>query len=259
MGEMIASKASQADIEGSVTIGALGCKASAKGAVVMGRRVMNDQPLSLALGDGVGTDASPHNRAFHLFRDGTMMIQGPIRTGIGAEGIGVYFPNASGVEVEPGNLMRVNLDGSVSLAPNATEIFGVSAKVCMLAFNGDPLCWGKRYMTDDFGQIIMESYFDTDAQNQQRRPKQNPAYDHKKPYVPRSERPLEWTLVIMTGLVYVRVDSTVRNGDRIWSSTAPGIGKKTTNASVLHCLTVTKAFDAAKGYGVAQCYMGASV
>lgn len=259
MGEVIASNASNADRPGAVAIGALDCDATAKGAIVSGRRVVNDQPLSHAHGDGVSRSASPQNRTYHLFRDGTMAVIGPLRIGFSIEAFGAFFPNPTGVAIEPGNLMMLNPDGSVALCPNATDIFGVSVKKCAIIVNGEPFCWKGRYMKDEFENVIMEDYYDTDDQSQQQRPKESPNYNAMLPYVPRIERPKEWTVVALSGMVPVRCDDTVRVGDRIWSSTVPGVGKKTTNAAVLKAAVQISPFNAAKGYGVFKCVIGASV
>jgi hypothetical protein len=238
---------------------ALDCDALAKGAVVMGRRVVNDEPLSLAHGDGIGYPASVQNRTFHLHRDGSMGLLGPLNLGFGIEGVGAFFPNPNGQIIDPGNLMMLNPDGSVTLCPNATDVFGVSAKKCAIILNGEPFCWSGRYLKDEWGNVVMEDYHDSDDNSTQKRPMQNPAYDPKIVYSPRINRPQEWTLVVMSGMVLVRIDATVRVGDRIWSSTVPGVGKKTTNLAVLRCTAITKPFTAAVGYGIAMCTMGSSI
>lgn len=242
---------------GASAISALGSVAKGKGSVVIGRRIVNDQPVSVAFGDGLGYPADPDNRTFHLHRDGSMSLRGPIYGGLGGHGIGAYFPNESIGTIERGMLVAIR-GKKIGPASIGDKVFGVVQPQCMMVSNSSPFCWSERYLKDEYGQIIYEDYYDKELQETWKRPKQNPEYDHSKPYVPRSERPDEWTLIVLWGRCFARVDNTVNDLDPIISSSALGIGTKATGQAVynMRCMSISTPYGQLGNYAIADSLLG---
>ena len=74
--------------------------------------------------------------------------------------------------------------------------------------NGDEE-WKKRYVLDDFGRYIQETFeYEEDGKTKTgTKWKENPEYDSTKPYAPRDER-AEWSAIGLVGILSVYDDGT---------------------------------------------------
>lgn len=98
---------------------------------------------------------------------------------------------------------------------NSTEdyILGIVSGMPSVIGNGDE-DWKQRYVLDDFGRYIPETFTYTDTDGTEKRGtrwKQNPAYDATQSYVPRAERK-EWSAVGLLGVLSVCDDGTCLPG-----------------------------------------------
>ena len=94
-------------------------------------------------------------------------------------------------------------------------------------------------------------------------PKTSPDFDEARPYVPRLERPEEWTTVGLVGQVPIRVAEAVKVGDYLAASEVPGVATSAgsipeiANASSLEVMRIDQAFDEVLGYAIAWVLIGA--
>ncbi|WP_069112255.1 peptidase G2 autoproteolytic cleavage domain-containing protein [Jiangella alba] len=264
---------------GAIALGAVNSQATADGAVVIGRRTINDQVRSLALGDSAAGAASTANRRHHLFQNGNYQLAGTVTGSTPFTDYAEYFENAAAGVIALGSL--VALDGAtVRPASGGDAVLGVVSATALVAAGDSPFTWSGRYLTGEFGEPILEQVPDPDwpetvpdpewtpgtdeheserpqVPNPQPRPTitvraENPDYDPGQANVPRSERPEEWTCVGLLGQVHLRVDDTVQAGSRVTAG-ADGVGTAGENERFIQCMELRQPYDAAKGYAVAFC------
>lgn len=151
-------------------------------------------------------------------------------TSIAAADYAEWFETADGQAIPPG--VSVVLDGGKIRPARKTDprraILGVTRPPDAPGVIGNAAehQWAHAYLTDDFGQPVLQETIleNTDAKTGSvtrtpaRVPKHNPDYDPARPYVPRSQRP-EWALVGLLGQVPVRPGQPI--GDR-WFELARG-------------------------------------
>ena len=99
-----------------------------------------------------------------------------------------------------------------------------------------------------------------DDANITRRTRRKPAagYDPSRPYVPRGQRPEQWTQVGLTGQIKVATEKGVKDGDFLIAgkdglargAAKPDLGRR------MECMEVVSPFDAARGYGIAWALVG---
>ncbi len=170
---------------------------------------------------------------------GTMTANGVIDSGADyAEA----FPNLEPGAIPVGRL--VALDGeAVRLAGEGDDVLGVVSPAP--AVLGDaPQHWHGRYLRDEFGGYVL------DEQGQK---VVNPDYDPARPYVPRQQRPTEWTVVGLLGKLFIAVDHTVAAGEYVRPGPEGGLGTVSEEATRVRAMKVTSPYDAARGYAVARC------
>lgn len=97
-------------------------------------------------------------------------------------------------------------------------------------------------------------------------PVENPEYSPEIQQVPRSERPDEWTITGVHGLIRTRVDSTVtqnsvqaatsnRQNLYLEPSSVPGVGRLASSETNIKIMAVESEYTPEKGYGVALCFL----
>ncbi|MFE6303359.1 peptidase G2 autoproteolytic cleavage domain-containing protein, partial [Bacillus velezensis] len=118
-------------------------------------------------------------------------------------------------------------------------------------------------LKNEFGGLIYEdtdvTFVDSEGIQRteiRRLPKETPNFNANEEYVPRSERP-EWNIVGMFGQIFVRIDETVQNGDRIVPKA--GKGSKSSDASGYPVMKITTPYTKERGYGVAVCLITPTV
>ena len=160
------------------------------------------------------------------------------------------FKNGAGYEIPTGILVELNGD---SVYPSNGNIFGVISQTYSILGNADESHWCDKYEKDDFGTIKM-GYFVNRENKKVPMPLINKDYKEDKEYVPRIERPLEWSPVGLMGQVYVRIDnSDIKPNDYITAK--KGIGTLSSNKTNCRVMKITLPYDAMKEYGVALCYL----
>jgi hypothetical protein len=82
--------------------------------------------------------------------------------------------------------------------------------------------------------------------------KENPNYDIEREQISRKERPDEWTVVGLTGQVYVRLNKDVKVGDNVkaWKD---GIGQTSEKDTNIIVMKITQEYDNSKGYAIGFC------
>lgn len=82
--------------------------------------------------------------------------------------------------------------------------------------------------------------------------KQNPDYDIEREQISRKERPDEWTVVGLTGQVYVRLNKDVKVGDSVkaWKD---GIGQSSEENTNIIVMKITQPYNDEKGYAIGFC------
>ena len=91
---------------------------------------------------------------------------------------------------------------------NDDYILGIVSGMPSVIGNGDE-DWKKRYVLDDFGRYIQETfeYVENEETKTGTKWKENPEYDNTKPYAPRAER-AEWSAIGLVGVLSVYDDGT---------------------------------------------------
>ena len=91
---------------------------------------------------------------------------------------------------------------------NDDYILGIVSGMPSVIGNGDE-DWKKRYVLDDFGRYIQETfeYVEDEETKIGTKWKENPEYDSTKPYAPRAER-AEWSAIGLVGVLSVYDDGT---------------------------------------------------
>lgn len=215
------------------------------------------------MGDqGAAGDASAANRTIHLFgTTGNIQIAGALTSGHTFADFAEMFPNATGEEIPLGTIVTEG-GGEVRPAGEGDDIAGVVTATAVVTAGDTPFAWQGRYLSDEWGQPIMEEIADPDHEGDGLAPmievrKENPAWNPALPQTPRSERPADWTRVGLLGQVFTRVAEDVVPGDKL--SAVDGIGVKSPTRTGLRCMTITKPYDGAKGYAVARCLINVKV
>lgn len=90
-------------------------------------------------------------------------------------------------------------------------------------------------------------------------PVQSEEFDPKKKYVPRRQRPDEWTVVGLVGQMRVRVDKTVGPDDFV-AAGKDGLGTKAPDGVVtrVEVMEILVPWSKDRGYGIANCLVGVS-
>ncbi len=206
-----------------------GTTAKGKNQTAMGKYNIADTTSLLIVGKGAKNNLS---NALTLSPSGNLWVAGTV-TSTGAD-YAEYFEWLDG---NPNNEDRVGLivtlDGDkIRFANDGDDILGVVSGTAMVLGDNHEHEWKQKYLTDEFGRIIMDDpveefaeYIDyVDPTDESTwvtvkestgfhvYPKMNPDYDPNREYVNRADRQ-EWDAIGMIGKLYVRDDgSCVVNG-----------------------------------------------
>jgi len=187
-----------------------------------------------------------------------------------------YHPNVD-EDVIPVGTLVANVGRRVRLAQPGDRVFGVVSATPLLVAGAADLGWSGQYQTDEWGRplwadvpMVRFGAYDGRVSDAPRPIPDgaefytardrvlSPSYDPSRAYVPRTDRPAEWTPVAKLGVVRVRVAETVAVGDLL----APGVGgvavatDTPTGRRVVEVLEVLDAFDDERGYAIALCEVG---
>lgn len=248
---LIAGTGNAASADMSVVIGCNIATASASNAIVLAsRRVLNSTARSVAGGNSASGSAATANRTWHIKSDaGTIEASGTITGSTVFTDFAEMFPNAERGVIPLGTI--VTLEGRhVRPARAGDRIAGVVSATAGIVLGDSPFAWAGRYLTGEFGELLYEDAADEDTGETVRRRVENPDYNPSLEHVRRSERPEEWSCIGLIGQVHVRVGGDVEQGSWIGAD-----GDVWADESRLLCLSIKRAYDDGKGYGVALCLL----
>lgn len=181
-----------------------------------------------------------------------------------------YFENTNDDVYAAGTILTLDGDKVRPAYSNDEPILGTVTKTAGIVGNEASFCWNKRYMTDDFGGVLskvvksflikgdiwvheaaytkdMGEVLDTKSEEVLL---ENPDYDPDLAYLPRAERPTEYTLASLLGQVYTRVYEDINQGNHV---SALGLTSKV--ETPLRVMRMSTPFNLEKGYGVAMCLL----
>lgn len=180
-------------------------------------------------------------------------------------GFAEMFENATAGIIPHGRLLQLE-NGKVRLAQNGESGFMISRPYESAAFvAGNPYHdWHKKYLTDQFGCVLTETISRDDyeakllsegiSQDEVSKiisslpesgvvvKKLNPDHSADKSYVPRSERPDQWTTCEKSGMVAVEYSGDISIGDFLISG-QDGVAKRSSRKSNIRVLELLDAVN----------------
>jgi len=225
-------------------------------------RTRNNTIDSIAGGTGTTGGASTANRKWHIFSSsGNIQIAGTLSSNVNFSDFAELFPNATGKEQGYGLLQT--LDGyGVKPAQENDKVIGVVSATAGVLLNDTSFHWQGRYLVDEWGKPVMEEIKDPNYELQEdeteadipliKVQKENPNWKPGLKQVSRKDRPDEWTVVGLTGQVYVRLNENVKVGDNVkaWKN---GIGQTSELDTNITVMKITQPYDSKKGYAIGFC------
>lgn len=214
---------------------------------------------------GYGTSDAPSTSNIKIEHDamrGNIALTGQVKGASTFADYAEYFESADGRAIPTGYM--VTLDGDkIKKANLGDKVLGVISETAGIVLGESLFNWQGRYLKNEFGGLIYEdrdvTFVDSEGMQRteiRRLPKENPNFNANEEYVPRSERP-EWNIVGMFGQIFVRIDETVQDGDRIVPKA--GKGSKSSDASGYPVMKITTPYTKERGYGVAVCLITPTV
>lgn len=180
---------------------------------LQGSRVETQVGDSFAVGNG--TSANNKSNAFRIENVGNVYCAGVYNSG-GADFAEMYEweDGNTSQEERRGRFVALNRD-KIVFAKTMDEVIGItSAFPCIIGNNYED--WHKRYITDVFGEVVMEKVTITTEEGElveTYRKKINPDYDPNQVFIPRSKRK-EWAYVGQLGQIVVCDDGTCEVGGK---------------------------------------------
>lgn len=168
---------------------------------------------------------------------GTVYTAGTLQS-MGAD-FAEYYPNVGNYIIPDGTIVTRVGDSVRPVSNDLDAMLGVVSSTATMTGNGADMHWSGKYVMDHFGRPIkMNGEYVL-----------NPSY-RKSAYIPRSERPNEFTLVALMGQVFVRVDKHVKVNDCVDPR-----GRRSTIPTRLKVMRIEHPYDETKGYAVAFCML----
>ncbi|MDM5298063.1 peptidase G2 autoproteolytic cleavage domain-containing protein [Bacillus pumilus] len=226
--------------------------------VVLGSNsVMNKKDYTTVW--GYGTSATPLSANIKLeihSKTGDVTSAGQVKGGSTFSDYAEYFESTDGKSIPSGYFVTLENE-KIRKANQGDQVLGVISETAGIVLGESTFNWQGRYIKNEFGGLIYEDV-DVTFINQEgievtelrRVPKENPYFNPEEEYIARSERP-EWNIVGMFGQVHVRIDETVKTGDKIIPKA--GKGTKSTADKGFHVMKITTPFTKERGFGVAVC------
>ncbi len=279
---VVASRYSKSSAMDSVVTGSYDSEVSGKRSVLLA-----STNAELASGDAVAggysvaTRTSPGTDENLTWRfdnvTGDLYIDGS--NSAGPADFAECFENVTTGIIPPGTMVA-RVGRQVRIATQGDRILGVASASPSYVANAAPLRWHGKYELSPFGARIFEKIqvvswdavpsarsayrgpvaeapqpIPKDATYLERVvPKQAKNFDPTRKYVPRVQRPHEWTVVGLLGQVRVRVDSTVSTEDFL-AAGFNGIGTRAPHETRLEVMEVLSEYEAKLGFGIALCLL----
>lgn len=158
-----------------------------------------------------------------------------------------YFENAAIGEL-PSGVLVTRVGRKIQLAELGDRILGVVSAHPSIVGGGAGLNWSGKFEKDEFGKTIRVM-----GDNGIMVPKVAPDYDPSHKYVPRHDRPEEWTCVGLIGQLHVRIDATVTSDTLFIAPGTAGVGTHSDAETRCELMEITTPYTEEKGYGVALC------
>lgn len=261
-------------VAGSVNSGIASTTSDQKSNIlVLGSKgVLGKNNYSVCGGYGLGLPSTA-NRTWEFDSvNGNLYLAGSVISGVSLPDTADWFGNGTGKEIPVGSIVRLVKGRKVvpaKISDPSNLVIGVVASTPAYTAGSAWSHWKGKYETDEWGRPVKIKQYDamwTPGPNQTEadRPytmvkKLSQAYDPKKPYVPQSERPNDYTCVALVGQPRVRVDGTVREFDFVCpSETTPGLGTRCMNVTRFLCMEILKPYGRREDggyYGIAVCLL----
>lgn len=252
-----ASFGSQASGARSSVVDGFNCWAATEGATVLSSTLTKSaESYEVCGGYGGTTTGTPttSNRKWSISStSGNIKAAGTITNGATFADYAEYFENAELGVIPLGTL--VDLIGDKVVPANGDDFVGVVSGTAGVILNSASLVWSGKYLTGDHGEPIYE-YIDGVKVR-----KINPDYSpemilagfddegnevYTENYIPREERPDEWSCVGLIGQVYVNVSYAVKIGD--WLTAINGVGVPSETKTRLRVMSIVSK-------GIAKCML----
>jgi hypothetical protein len=118
-----------------------------------------------------------------------------------------------------------------------------------------PFSYHGKYVRDEFRVPQLEKEIDSKGKVNMRA-KIHPYYKPEKPYVPRSDRPKEYTKCGIIGRIPARTDATVTEDDWLMPHlTVPGLATKSPIRTNLQAASLVTPFDPKRNFAVFGCIL----
>ncbi|MEM5009228.1 peptidase G2 autoproteolytic cleavage domain-containing protein [Niallia taxi] len=227
--------------------------------VLASNNVINPKSNTVAMGHGWTPSTSNRNIEFDA-ANGTVKATGTITGSSSFSDYAEYFESLDGKSIPTGTLVTLD-QGLIRVAKDGDDMLGVISETAGSVLGESSFYWQGKYLRNDFGGLIYEEVVitevnaDTGLQTKRKAvlPKENPNYKDTDDYLPRSERP-EWNVVGLVGQVYIKIDSTVKQGDYIKAS--EGIATKSVERGQgWRVMKITKPFIEENGFGIALVFI----
>lgn len=178
-------------------------------------------------------DPATSNRKWSIDSiNGTIKSTGAITGGSTLADFAEMFENNDLGIIPIGSLVKL-VGGKVSVASVGDDVIGVASATAGLVLNSSSLSWSGKYKRSDFGEPV---YRVDELGN--RVMVLSDDYDESHDYIPREERPEEWTCVGMIGQVFVRYSGDVKPGDYLSADSGFGVKSESkTNIIVMEVVS----------------------
>ncbi|MED3000667.1 peptidase G2 autoproteolytic cleavage domain-containing protein [Bacillus velezensis] len=218
--------------------------------ILSSQSVINDDGYTVVGGYGSG-EASAGNIKWKIdSMNGNIQGVGRVESVSDFKDVAEYFESLDGRRIDSG--LMVTLEGDkIRKAQSGDSVDGIISETAGVVLGGAGFYWNDRFLRNEFGGMIYETIIENGRELTV--PKENPNYDPTLEYIPRDER-MEWHIVGLIGQIHVRIDDTVRVGDRVTAG-ADGIATKTADNDGFKVMRIETAYDSEKGYGVAVIFM----
>lgn len=218
--------------------------------ILSSQSVINDDGYTVVGGYGSGK-ASAGNIKWKIdSMNGNIQGVGRVESVSDFKDVAEYFESLDGQRIDSG--LMVTLEGDkIRKAQPGDSVDGIISETAGVVLGGAGFYWNDRFLRNEFGGMIYETIIENGRELVV--PKENPNYDPALEYIPRDER-MEWHIVGLIGQIHVRIDDTVRVGDRVTAG-ADGIATKTADNDGFKVMRIETAYDSEKGYGVAVIFM----
>lgn len=218
--------------------------------ILSSQAVINDDGYTVVGGYGSG-EASTGNIKWKIdSMNGNIQGVGRVESVSDFKDLAEYFESIDGKRIGSG--LMVTLEGDkIRKSQPGDVVDGIVSETAGVVLGGAGFYWNDRFLRNEFGGMIYETIDDNGRELVV--PVENPDYDPEREYVPREQRE-EWHIVGLIGQIHVRIDETVKVGDRVVSGT-DGIATRSENNEGYKVMRIKTAYDSEKGYGIAVIFM----